>query len=68
MLTVIFVRSHKFRALFPDNLPSDFMRDPAGDLGTKQFKMAERLASQTLQKFAELEELAQEIMEDKQQV
>lgn len=30
--------------------------------------MAERLASQTLQKFAELEELAQEIMEDKQQV
>ncbi|XP_027037757.1 p53 and DNA damage-regulated protein 1-like [Pocillopora verrucosa] len=30
--------------------------------------MAERLASQTLQKFAELEELAQEIMEDKQQI
>ena len=30
--------------------------------------MAERLASQTLQKFTELEELAQEIMEDKQQV
>ena len=44
------------------------MRDPAGGLGTKQFKMAERLASQTLQKFAELEELAQEIIEDKQQV
>lgn len=44
------------------------MCDPAGGLGTKQFKMAERFASQTLQKFAELEELAQEIMEDKQQV
>lgn len=63
----MFVRTN-FAPCSSVNLPSDFMRDPAGGLGTKQFKMAERLASQTLQKFAELEELAQEIMEDKQQV